>query len=412
MNQHRTVNLFLLVSALVIFGCSGGDSSSGQGNIGGQGTTGTLALSLTDAPTDGLQAVYITIEDVRVCTAPGAGAESDNLETADDEGQWDVIAEPKATYNLLELVNGVTETLGVAELPAGTYHHIRLMIGTELRDDEASVKGFNILGEEHPYANYLIDKDGNAHHLKVPSGVQSGVKLVHAFEIEENKYTELILDFDARKSIVTAGKKYKYILKPTISVIDTKQMAKLSGVVTDTPGSPISSVDVNAQRMEDSSGVLVAASTITDETGGYQMFLEKYTEYTMVVFSNAHTPACVVINLMDDDNNWDFTLDPAEESRQVTGTITHVAKGADVTLSIRKIDQSCGSGAQEIELLSDTIVPDDQGAYTYSVLLPEGVGYKVVYSDGVNTSSESFDVEAGQDPQDSQTVNLDFETPT
>jgi hypothetical protein len=391
----------------MIFGCNGGDSSSGQNDISGQGT-GTLALSLTDAPADGLQAVYITIKDVKVCVAADEADIGDNLDTADDECRWEVIAERNATYNLLELVNGVTETLGVAELPAGTYHQMRLMIGAELGNDEESVKSFNILGEEHPYANYLIDKDGRAQHLKVPSGVQSGVKLVHAFEIDENKYTELILDFDAHRSIVKAGKKDNYILKPTVRVVDTRHMAKLSGMVTDTHGSPIQSVDVSAQRRENSSEVIVAASTMTDDTGGYHLLLEKNREFIIVVFSNAHTPACILVNISDNDpNNLYFSLEAAEGSRQVTGTINGVAEGADVSLSIRKIDQTCGNGNQEIELLSETIAWDETEGYVYSVTLPLGEGYKAVYSDGENESSEDFKVEAGQDPK---IVNLAFET--
>ena len=69
------------------------------------------------------------------------------------------------------------------------------------------------------------------HEMKVPSGYESGIKLVRTFTITEGDITELILDFDAAKSIVKAGNSGKYILKPTIKVIGTKSLAKVYGHV-------------------------------------------------------------------------------------------------------------------------------------------------------------------------------------
>jgi len=40
---------------------------------------------------------------------------------------------------------------------------------------------------------------------------------VHPFNIESNKTTSLVFDFDADKSVVEAGD--KYILKPVVKVI-------------------------------------------------------------------------------------------------------------------------------------------------------------------------------------------------
>ncbi len=57
----------------------------------------------------------------------------------------------KKTYNLLELVNGVLEELGMTELPAGHYTQMRLFIGDDPDD------GVNIFGDPHEFANYVID---------------------------------------------------------------------------------------------------------------------------------------------------------------------------------------------------------------------------------------------------------------
>jgi hypothetical protein len=49
---------------------------------------------------------------------------------ADGDGEWTTVATPKATYNLLELVNGVMEQLGLTNLPAGVYTQVRLYLGS------------------------------------------------------------------------------------------------------------------------------------------------------------------------------------------------------------------------------------------------------------------------------------------
>ena len=71
-----------------------------------------------------------------------------------------------------------TALLGVADLPTGTYTQMRLILADTPDDSE------NILGDPHPYANYLITSADEAIELKVPSGFQTGIKLVHSFDVE------------------------------------------------------------------------------------------------------------------------------------------------------------------------------------------------------------------------------------
>ena len=99
----------LLLMPLFFIACGGGGSGSGGSD---SGDTGTLSLGLTDASTDEYKAVYVTISEVKVHRS----------ETADDdEGGWITVATPEETFNLLELVNGVIQQLGVTELESGTY---------------------------------------------------------------------------------------------------------------------------------------------------------------------------------------------------------------------------------------------------------------------------------------------------
>ena len=204
----------VLVFAAVCLGCGGDGGSSGSG-----GGTGTLSIGLTDTSTLKYKAVYVTIDAVQVNRdRDGAGGNSG----------WVTVATPERTYNLLSLVNGVTAVLGDRELDAGTYRQIRLIIGKQAESEK------NILGDRHPYANYVIPNDGSdkTEKLKIPSGFQTGLKLVHHFRILDGSFVELVLDFDACRSVVETGNR-KFILKPTVKVIETEDKSTVFGDVTE-----------------------------------------------------------------------------------------------------------------------------------------------------------------------------------
>ncbi|MFN2237201.1 MAG: DUF4382 domain-containing protein, partial [Anaerolineales bacterium] len=222
------VSLSLLTFMFAACDGGGSSSSSSPDNDAGQASTpgivtGTLSLSLADDTIDGCKAVYITIDEVQVHNSGGS---------------WQVVAssDPEKTYDLLELRNGVREDLGISVLEVGYYTQMRLLIGSEADD------GINILSEPHPYANYVIDENDDYYELKIPSGYQTGVKIVHGFYINEDQTTELILDFEASSSVVKPGHNKEWLLKPTIKVLNTENYSILRGTVIvddeDEGGSP------------------------------------------------------------------------------------------------------------------------------------------------------------------------------
>lgn len=71
-----------------------------------------------DAPIDSADAVNVFIEKVEV-------------NNSQDTTGWTTIAEPDKLFDLLELVNGAYTVLGEAQLPAGTYHQIRLILSQD-----------------------------------------------------------------------------------------------------------------------------------------------------------------------------------------------------------------------------------------------------------------------------------------
>jgi len=398
----KTLHFFAWIMACLLlttgFGCSGG---GGDGSGAGEGR---ISIYLTDAASDAYQAVYVSIDEVQVHrgdvpedTDDGADDGMDD-DVIDTDQSWQTVASPDKTYNLMELVNGVLTQLGVADLESGPYTQIRLILKT------TPDGGVNILGQRHPYPNYIIDSRDTVHELKVPSGYQTGIKLVHSFDILQGVTMDLILDFDAQKSVVQAGNSGNYNLKPTIKVVGTVDRALVAGVVTDTAGNPLAGALVSAQTPDPSAvdpagRVIVAASTLTDSEGAYQLFLLPGT-YLVVSYKGADTdygtaygPKCVRLPVIPDAEYTQNLLLGGRKSGHVVVDIRTFGQTAEV--SFRQI-ALCGSGSSEIEVTSLLVSEDDR----YTVRLPGGnvapLDYTVVAFTPEQTAGAAVEVTADE----------------
>ncbi len=338
------------------------------------GDSGLLSLSLTDVSTDQYKAVYVTIAEIDV------HADADAAEA------WTTVATPNKTYNLLDLANGVREDLALVKLADGLYTQMRLIIGAN------PDSGLNILNRTHPYANYVIDLSDAAHELKVPSGLQTGIKLVQGFEINANSTTELTLDFDASRSVVVAGNSGHYLLKPTIQVIDTSLASIISGTVTRAGDqTPVAGAFITAQVYIDETAptidqVVVQASTLTDETGHYELFVAANAQnetYNLVASLEGFAP--LVFNLTAEGGQTytqDFALVAAPDSGTVDVNVTGTGPDIYATVSFRQ-QVILNSAAVMIEVASINVL--DGGPYP--VVLPVG-DYTVVFSTPDRPSQE------------------------
>jgi hypothetical protein len=331
MKLAKSLGLVFSLLSLLFFSACGG--SGGGSDSGG---TGTLSVSLTDAA-GSYKAVYITIEGLEVHTGG-----NDN-----DDNNWMEISMDKDTINLCELTNGVFEELGSVRLPEGDYNQLRLHLSDTEEDNE-----LNILSELHPSANYAISEDNSVHELKIPSGFQSGVKLVKGFSINENSTTEIILDFDASKSVVEAGNSGKWILKPTIKVGELKEYSIINGRVTNNPddvgiaGAYVSAQIFDSSAQDDKDKVVIQAGTITDDGGYYSIFVKPGT-YNLVAYIDGKEFEFVKVETiagetLENTDITDFQLVDASAMRTINGEVS--INGADdeqyATISYRQ-DADC-----------------------------------------------------------------------
>lgn len=373
--------LGLTIAILVFAACGGG---------GGSGSSGTLSVSLSDSTLPGFKAIYVTVEEVHAHPSGGGG--------------WVTVGTPDKTVDLLTLINGVREELGVADLATGHYTQLRLLLGS------SPDAGLNFLSQPHPYANYFIDDTDTAVELKVPSGLQTGIKIVNGFNINENQTTELILDFDAMRSVVRSGSSGKWLLKPTIKVLDSANYSIASGTVRDGSDAGIEGVMVSAQSYDDTAAderdkVIVEAATITDADGNYKLFLAPG-DYNLVAFrtsaNDADGPACTQLTAQAETvHSADFALAFTDQIGAIAGTVTIADPLTDqhATLSFREV-VGCGSASPAVELLAVNVAAGG----TYDVDLPAEV-YRVVAST-YDRATQAVDATVTSDGE--TTVDFDF----
>ena len=246
------MKVWLLASAFaaVVAACGGGGS-------GGTGApiSGTLGVYLTDAPACGSDHVYVTVEKVRVNQSDTA---------ADNADGWsEVVLPAPKRIDLLSFTNGVLEELGTTSLPAGKYQQIRLVLAS---NSAAS-----------PLANAVVlsNTGGSELALDTPSAQQSGLKLKANFDMPEGQRVDIVLDFDACKSVVKAGNSGKYLLKPVLTVFQRVETG-IEGYVA--PALANGGTSVSAQQ----NGAVVRA-TAPDANGKFSVTLLPAGTYTLVI---------------------------------------------------------------------------------------------------------------------------------
>lgn len=198
-----TKALVVTVAAALLAACGG------SGGDGDKANTGTLKLSITDAPMDDVQEVWVKFSAVEF--KPEGGAPVLNT------------LAPAQSLNLLEFQGGRAAVLvNNVVLPAGRYEWIRLVV-----DNVPNVRDSYVMA------------NGMECEMTVPSGAESGLKMNRGFTLPADGSVALTVDFDLRKSLhAPPGQKSMmemctqgYLLRPTLRLVQDSEVGAIAGTV-------------------------------------------------------------------------------------------------------------------------------------------------------------------------------------
>jgi hypothetical protein len=350
----------------VVAACGGSGGGSGASATG----VGTLKLALTDAPACGFDQVNVTIEKIRLHRDASAGENAPG---------WQEIPLPSTRVDLLALTNGALRELGATALPAGRYTQMRLVLADAPGSMVHSVRPTG--GAEVP--------------LALPGGPQGAVTLPGHLDVVPGQTADLVLDFDACRSVVQAGAPGGYHLKPAIAALP-RLASGIEGVVAGALVSP--GTVVSAQK----DGASVRA-TRPDERGRFSIpFLAPGT-YTLVIAADGHATGVVTgvpvgAGATAVGSAAEPIALPASAMGELSGNLSGTVEpdGTDALTSASRVEvrasQQLADGAS-IELRS---LPLDGVVGNWQMKLPSAAPVKAAYSAAGNLSFSADAFEAGQ----------------
>lgn len=334
MNTYALRRMAMVAGVCVLLAACGG-GGSGSGGVAGNGT---LRVALTDAPACGFDQVNVTIEKVRVHQS-GSAAES-------DAGWSEIVLNPARRVDLLTLTNGVLTELGQTTLPAGKYTQLRLVLAEN--------------GGAAPLANSVVPSGGAETALTTPSAQQSGLKLNTNIDVASNQLADIVIDFDACKSVVSAGNSGRYLLKPVISVIPRF----ISGVTGFVGSALAGGATLSLQQ----AGVTVR-STVPDASGKFLLQPVAPGTYSLVLTAPARTTLVVNGITVTADTVTALNLagtalnPPASPTATLSGTVSTGATPVDAT--VRALQALSGGPTVEVAAR-----PVDSASGGFSLQLP------------------------------------------
>lgn len=367
MTTKSQSNLRKVLAALpvpfIVVACGGGDG----GGDSPAPSNGTLHVAMTDEPACGFDHVYVTVNKVRVNASSSAG---DN-----DSGWTDIALSAPQKVDLLSLTNGVLFDLGRAPLPAGQYQQVRLVLNANQGNTLANSVVVSGTTTEQP--------------LATPSATQSGYKIIQPFTVPANTLVDLILDFNACKSIVQQGNG-SYSLKPVVTATPMTVSGAISGYVPPAQAGATVYAEQNGK---------IIRGTVADTTGKFLLtpLVQTSTSgtYDVVVIDNKQPSghATGIIRAVPVTASATTTVATAAAPITLPTSATNIVSGtatASAQAAVRAL-QTISSVSYEIASANANL---DTG--NYSLALPAAAPLVGTYSATLPVSLSAVSAVAGQ----------------
>ena len=189
----------LAATALLMLGACGGGGSDGP-------KTGQLSIAVTDAPIDmGITKVNVYFKGIEV--KPESGPAIAFVFEAGEERNID----------LLQLQGeGSAYLIADEEVPAGRYLWARLLVEAE----------------KDVYDSFIEKEGGNMYPLYIPSGAQTGLKLVSGFVVPAGGKADFVIDWNLAQAIHEPdGQEPNHYLRPALRISDRAESGAIRGTV-------------------------------------------------------------------------------------------------------------------------------------------------------------------------------------
>jgi hypothetical protein len=201
--------LLLITTLLTACGNDDGDTAKTE-----NGPMGTMSINITDAPLDEASHLFVRITGLELKPKNGKSLEfifcNRHLIKIDE----DCLNQTTLELDLMTLTGKVSHALSDKRaIPAQQYNWIRLK-----------------LDEANPGHIKLTSTGDTEYPLTIPSGAQTGLKINTQLSLQEGHDLRLTIDFDLRKSVHKTGNG-KYMLRPTLRLVDNSHIGHLSGTV-------------------------------------------------------------------------------------------------------------------------------------------------------------------------------------
>lgn len=261
-NPKKNVNtgafalqIWLIVSVISIFiiallvGCKKVDPvNDGEGQSVNNPQKTNFNMRMTDAPGD-YDAVNVEIISAEVHS---------------DVNGWVALNVKPGIYNLLDLTNGKDTLIANGQVAVGKVSQIRLILGN----------------------NNTVVIDSQTYALSTPSAQQSGLKLNVSATLVAGIDYNMLIDFDADKSIVKTGNG-KYILKPVIRVVSSAVNGSIKGIVLPLLTQPAIYVISGTDTLSTSADILTGGFYVGGlKAGSYNVWIMPKSPYTDTTFAN------------------------------------------------------------------------------------------------------------------------------